>query len=35
MIEEIKMEVEGTFNNVMVAVNEREEIEIVECHVCI
>jgi len=32
--EESEMEVEGTFNDVMVAVNRKDEIEIVECQVC-
>jgi len=32
---EIEMEFEGRFNNVMVAVNKREEIEIIECQVCV
>jgi len=29
------MELERTFDDVMVAMNEREEIEIVECQVCV
>jgi len=31
--EEYKMMVEGVYNDVMVAVNENEEIEIIECQV--
>jgi len=32
---ENEMEVEGVYNDVMVAVNENEEIEIVDCQVCV
>jgi len=32
---ECEMAVEGAYNHVMVAMNENEEIEIVECQVCI
>jgi len=29
------MEVEGAYNDMMVAVNKNEEIKIVECQVCV
>jgi len=29
------MAVEGAYNDVMVAVNENEEIKIIECQVCV
>jgi len=33
--EEYKMAVEGAYDNMMVAMNENEEIKIVECQVCV
>jgi len=33
--EEIEMELGETFNDVVISVNEQEEIEILECQVCV
>jgi len=33
--EEIEMELDGMFNDVVVSVNEREKFEIIECQVCV
>jgi len=34
-VQKYEMVVEGAYNNMMVALNENEEIEIIECPVCI